>query len=55
MFNTPSKASDLATGAALSAAIALIWIVFTTDNLLQWAPWPMREVTWFDMLRALGG
>jgi hypothetical protein len=55
MLNAPSKASDLATGAALSAAIALIWVVFTTENLVQWAPWPFREVTWLDMIRALGG
>jgi hypothetical protein len=55
MFTTSSKASDLFTGAALAAAIALIWVVFTTDVVVSSVPWTIRDITWLDMLRALGG
>jgi hypothetical protein len=55
MYTAPSQASDLVSGAVLAAAIALIWVVFTTDTLVQWTPWPIRDVTWWDMVRVFGG
>jgi len=55
MHTTPSKASDLVSAAPLAAAIALIWVLFTTDTLIQWTPWPIRQVTWWDMVRVFGG
>ncbi len=55
MFNLSAKVSDLATGLALAAAIALIWLVFTTDIVVASVPWPVREISWLDMVRALGG
>ncbi len=55
MKTAPSKASDLLAGAALTAAISLIWVLFTTDILCLWAPWPMRDVSWWQMVHALGG
>ena len=55
MFNLSAKVGDFVSGLALAAAIALIWVVFTTDIVASSVPWPIREISWLDMVRALGG
>ena len=55
MFNLSTKVGDFATGLALAAAMALIWLVFTTDIVVSSVPWSVSEISWLDMVRALGG
>ena len=47
-----STVTDVLGGMLLTAAISGLWLVFSTDWLTQFNPFSIRDVTWWEVLRA---